>query len=245
MTEIIQLIPFDINNYKGKRISTRDGKKVTILDTNVKTRSELKIAAKIEDAGSGYEYIVMYNEKGSRCLPYATGDDLFIVSPKMEYKDGDILSCNCNDSIFIFKDYPNEEKHLASFYLSVSGYDLLEKTPYRSTDSLYPSTEQHKKRLFHILKMYGKAWDEKNKTLKDIDLSIYFKNLKYFPKQYDRVIGRKDEFDTWKADLFRCMSNSVEYKYIGYLNEYKFCIPYTDETKCLIDTNEEYKGEIT
>ena len=70
----------------------------------------------------------------------------------------------------------------------------------------------------------------------------YFKNPKFDPKTlqpFDRVLV-KTKYASWKCGLFSNINDEdSEYKYYCIGGDYVYCIPYNDDTKHLIGTNEE------
>ena len=58
-------------------------------------------------------------------------------------------------------------------------------------------------------------------------------------KAFDRVLVKDSESLTWKINLFSHINNKAEYPYCCLLSFYKYCIPYNDETKHLVETRDE------
>ena len=58
-------------------------------------------------------------------------------------------------------------------------------------------------------------------------------------KAFDRVLVKDSENLTWKINLFSHINNKAEYPYCCLLSFYKYCIPYNDETKHLVETRDE------
>ena len=86
---------------------------------------------------------------------------------------------------------------------------------------LFPSREQH---------------DWSNFTVP------WYKKDKFDPKTlkpFDKVLVRDDAIHTWKCNLFSNIIKDGSYPYKCVGNAYACCIPYNDDTKHLIGTNEE------
>ena len=59
-------------------------------------------------------------------------------------------------------------------------------------------------------------------------------------KPFDRVLVRDDSEYNWTCDLFSCIQIGGEhYKYWCIGAGFEYCIPYNDDTKHLVGTNEE------
>ena len=73
------------------------------------------------------------------------------------------------------------------------------------------------------------------------------KRSKFDPKTlkpFDKVLGRygKDEpwcCDPWYCDLFSHIGKDAHLPYLCLFSSYKYCIPYNDDTKHLVGTEEE------
>ena len=70
----------------------------------------------------------------------------------------------------------------------------------------------------------------------------WYKKSKFDPKTlkpFDRVLGRDCDNRIWKCNLFSHITeqDSFLYKCVG--NAYIYCIPYNEETKHLVGTNNE------
>ena len=58
-------------------------------------------------------------------------------------------------------------------------------------------------------------------------------------KAFDKVLVKDNESLTWKINMFSHINNKAEYPYCCLLSFYKYCIPYNDETKHLVETRDE------
>ena len=70
----------------------------------------------------------------------------------------------------------------------------------------------------------------------------WYKKDKFDPKTlkpFDKVIGRDLVSSKWECNLFSHIAESTNYPYRCIGNYYKLCIPYNDDTKHLVGTNEE------
>lgn len=70
----------------------------------------------------------------------------------------------------------------------------------------------------------------------------WYKNKKFNPntlKPFDKVLVRDDASHTWKCNLFSNIIKDGSYPYKCVGNAYTYCIPYNNNTKHLVGTNEE------
>ena len=59
-------------------------------------------------------------------------------------------------------------------------------------------------------------------------------------KPFDKVLVRDTNSQKWKIQLFsNIVELDIDYKYLCLTNPYRYCIPYNDDTKHLVWTNEE------
>lgn len=66
---------------------------------------------------------------------------------------------------------------------------------------------------------------------------------KFDPKTlqaFDRVLVRNENYQAWQCDLFSHIKNGgIQFMYRCVSSSHKCCIPYNDDTKHLVGTNEE------
>lgn len=69
------------------------------------------------------------------------------------------------------------------------------------------------------------------------------KQSKFDPKTlqpFDKVLVHDNGDDLWRCDFFNFISNTnTTFPYVGLSESYRYCIPYNDDTKHLVGTNEE------
>ena len=82
-----------------------------------------------------------------------------------------------------------------------------------------------------------RAWDDEAYEI----LGIEKKSEAPFNLQpFDKVLGIRDFCDeVWHADLFSHIDKDLNYRYVCIGWKWKYCIPYNDETKHLLGTNQE------
>lgn len=65
---------------------------------------------------------------------------------------------------------------------------------------------------------------------------------KFNPKTlqpFDKILARNGHSENWNCDIFSNINDNEPYKYNTISNYWKYCIPYNDDTKHLVGTNEE------
>ena len=102
---------------------------------------------------------------------------------------------------------------------------------------VYPATKEQRDLLFQIIKELGYKWNVETKTLeKLVEHKFDPKTLKPF----DKVLVRDSHNAVWFCKWFsHIMDLSKFYKYATTGCLYRYCIPYNDDTKHLVGTNEE------
>lgn len=58
-------------------------------------------------------------------------------------------------------------------------------------------------------------------------------------KPFDRILARNGHSENWNCDIFSNIYENEPYKYNTISNYWKYCIPYNEDTKHLVGTNEE------
>ena len=59
-------------------------------------------------------------------------------------------------------------------------------------------------------------------------------------KPFDKVLVRNENYQAWQCDLFSHIKNGgIQFMYRCVSSSHKCCIPYNDDTKHLVGTNEE------
>ena len=70
----------------------------------------------------------------------------------------------------------------------------------------------------------------------------WYKKEKFDPKMlkpFDKVLVSDEHHTRWRCSFFSHIVDQLHYKYYTSDSCYKFCIPYNDDTKHLVGTNEE------
>ena len=171
------------------------------------------------------------------------------IKKRPEFKNGDILTfCGF---IFIFKNM-----HDSLVYSHVScdtDYKdcirLNADKPFASNSFIADfkyATEEEKQQLFDALAKKGKQWDAEKKQI--VDLPKEEKKCEFKP--FDKVLVRDASTGCWRSAFFVCFDkdSGIKGNYIaltligGHSNHFHQCIPYTEETKHLLDTTDDWKG---
>ena len=164
------------------------------------------------------------------------------IQKQTEFKDGDIVTVDLDrKNIRIFKEKKNGNnicwgKYYIGFSFNNEGKRIQTFKNYTadcSSDRL--ATDSEKQQLFSALEKEGKAWDDKKKQIVDLKPKCEF-------KPFDKVLGRNEKGDVWKADFFSNYREESQYPFhcIGFNR--KYCIPYNEETSHLLGTIDEWKG---
>ena len=69
----------------------------------------------------------------------------------------------------------------------------------------------------------------------------WYKKDKFDPKTlkpFDKILVRDTIFGYWECEFFSHHMDDM-YPYVGITSSYKYCIPYNDETKYLVGTDDE------
>lgn len=161
---------------------------------------------------------------------------------KSAFKDGDILCVidNSNDYHYILIYERQDDKHIHRYVTMFEDNSLnMTKGSYLTKPKDYSTryaTEEEKLQLFDVLANIGKAWDSEKKEIVDLKPN-------WTPKTFDRVITRDFDDGVWSANIFSHMNSQGEYVSIGCVEGYAYCLPYNEETKHLLGTTDEWKGD--
>lgn len=99
---------------------------------------------------------------------------------------------------------------------------------------LRKATEEEKRLFFEIIEKNGRKWDDDKKELVRIEKKFDISSLQHF----DRVIVRDHDKQMWKCDFYNSHVKELNTPFKTITSWYKQCIPYNEETKHLVDTNE-------
>lgn len=167
------------------------------------------------------------------------------------FVDGDIIFTRAKEEfehtfISIFKEYRDDR---CVIYVAICPHDdTFHYDEYKDNFVLcYNSqileqrlaTEDEKQKLFDAIKAHGYRWNAKTKTLENLIVPKFDpKTLKPF----DKVLVRDREQGYWRINLFSHYvhnENNRRRYYCIHDISYKYCIPYNDDTKHLVGTDNE------
>lgn len=164
------------------------------------------------------------------------------------FKDGDVLSYKSaflkNRTIYIYK---YNRLMNTTYYVALSGdtdstFRISNKVEqalngYNSTARF--ATEEEKQKLFQAIKDNGYKWNAETKTLEKLVLNRFDPNTL---KPFDKVLARmsNESYNTWYADFVAEPGYTEDETplTIG-AKEANMVIPYNEDTKHLVGTNEE------
>ena len=179
--------------------------------------------------------------------------DIFKLWTIQDAKDGDILAISwwedkdLWEKIIIFKKYHSDGVKGLFSMPCVEGYGntfkngklvFKEEVPYYSrtwTCKLHPATKEQRDTFVKAMNDAGYEWDTEKKELN--------KKGGFDPKTlkpFDNVLVRDYSYDVWNCSILSHAQQKGSYNYacINGAN-WKYCIPYNDDTKHLVGTTEE------
>jgi hypothetical protein len=158
--------------------------------------------------------------------------------------DGEFYYCisnltgNRNSFIFIYKKHIlyKTKKYVA---LSVPSSILFKEddivTNNENIAELRKATEEEKQQLLDAIKVRNYEWDTNKKVLIKIEPKFDITTFKPF----DKVLVRNFDYEcVWRCTFYECFTRGMDYPFLTMHGLYKQCIPYNDETKHLVRTNE-------
>ena len=145
----------------------------------------------------------------------------------------------------ILKDCPKGTKLYSTIYGEVEFYNIVESGFYpitvRTVNGLCPCVTKYG--------MYAIDYEDRgectlfpSKTQRDWNKfsAPWYKKEKFNPKTlkpFDKVLIK--QYDTWFCDLYSYYNEDCKLCICSGLNSYLCCIPYNDDTKHLVGTNDE------
>ena len=172
-------------------------------------------------------------------------ETLEIEKTQPEFKDGDVVVVDeipfdlYSKCIFILKENLNTGEIKARAYVlyNVNKDSIFFDTPVMKLieRNIHLATDEEKQRLFDALAKKNKGWDAEKKAIVDLP-------KKYEFKTFDRVLARDTSKQKWMPDMYRYYNEDGYYPHNCFISMYKHCIPYNEETACLLGTTDEWKG---
>lgn len=183
------------------------------------------------------------------CTLFPSKDNRDWSTFRIPFKDGDFIYSESADKylwISIFKEYFNDGQK--------THVDLCVKSNIIYTDSDAPfcnrtddeveyqrlATDEEKQQLLEALHSEGYNWNAEAKKIEKIEED----KPKWNPdtlQPFDKVLIRDDDSQYWIGNLYLYTDKETdsEYPYSCINDSVKYCIPYNDETKHLLGTNQE------
>lgn len=166
---------------------------------------------------------------------------------KFAWNKGDVLSCGV-DNLCIFEKWANKE--YTEFYAKFVTPNYSGNTFKTEKWSKETNEAVIKQYISNIEEFKGGKLNlstleiEKHPEFKDGDAEK--KQLVDLPKKcefkaFDRVLVRDIIDNMWVPDIYRFYQEG-DYPYHCCSNDYKYCIPYNEDTKHLLGTTDEWKG---
>lgn len=183
-----------------------------------------------------YELSKKFIKKVEKYYGCSIDPKTFSISDYEDFKDGDVLATNESKffakCIFIFsRRLSNKFFYHALFNTNSRGF--YKKGDFELDNRPHLATDEEKQILFSAFRKNNKRWDEKCKKVVCILHDDVF-------KAFDRVLVRDTDSENWNAALFSHKEGNLFYIANG---SYKLqCLPYNENTKHLLGTNEYYKN---
>lgn len=155
-------------------------------------------------------------------------------------KDGDVLCCE-SGWMCIFKLLNNNTNTFSSYcFMDRDKYFFNSGNECHTLDIayngfIYPATKEQYDLFFQKIREAGYKWNVKTKTLEKL---VKHKFDPKTLKPFDKVLVRDTIFGYWECEFFSHHMDDT-YPYVGITSSYKYCIPYNDETKYLVGTDDE------
>lgn len=233
-------IPFEVEKAKRIQSGIEEGKIVSdggyearIICWDKKDSDYPLVALVMRD---GKESVYNYTNKG--CVNFGGISsllDLVLLVPETSlYKEGDILKTF--NSFFIFKELSGAK---CKCYAAYKNGDIYFPTLKDSSDNYWATqlniigyaSEEDKQKFIKALK--------KHNDLTSFKCLKNFFGIQYCFEPFQKVLVRFRDGDTWEASLFSHLRNSNKnepFCTVGGIN-YAQCIPYNEETKHLLGTD--------
>lgn len=238
-------VPFDVemakkitNGEVEGRVVTRDGRSVMIFCFGRKGKSPIiTLVLVYGNKGEFHPYMLYGRLKPEKEYRF----DLMLEIPEyMTFKDGDILYARTNLFWYVFIYMNNgKDKTYTCAALDEKGMLWIENNRVTDNDDILElrlATESEKQKLIDALKA---SKDPKAKDCLRM-LGIEVKPECEF-KPFDKVIVRDGDRGKWKADFFSHKIEGNSFPYICVSESHKYCIPYNDQTKHLLGTNDNWE----
>lgn len=152
----------------------------------------------------------------------------------MTYKDGDVL-ISSDGNPFIYKNISNG--YISAYYgITDVGNEVFDS---RNFTSLIKGKANEAQRKVIIDALKASKQPVAKEYLKRF-FNIEVKQECEF-KPFDKVIVRDGDRGKWKADFFSHKIEDNSFPYICVSDSHKYCIPYNDQTKHLLGTNDNWE----
>ena len=235
-------VPFDVemakkitNGEVKGRVVTRDGKKARIVCCDKIDEYSPIIALFEYDKKEVIETFMIDGRWSCDDEGEVSNLDLFLEVPEyMTYKDGDVL-ISSDGNPFIYKNISNG--YISAYYgITDVGNEVFDS---RNFTSLIKGKANEAQRKVIIDALKASKQPVAKEYLKRF-FNIEVKQECEF-KPFDKVIVRDGDRGKWKADFFSHKIEDNSFPYICVSDSHKYCIPYNDQTKHLLGTNDNWE----
>lgn len=246
-------VPFDVEMAKKITNGEVEGRVVTRDDGNARiicwdAEGDQPIIALIKYHDKEYPHSFCLNGllQDGDCL---NGDLMLEIPEYMTFKDGDILASDCGAFVYNGNyEFYRESVHYGAYCginscggLNIIGDKILEEknSSWTSFKGTRLATEQEKQKLIEALKASKEP--KAKECLKMLGIKVK-PECKFKP--FDKVLARDSKSNEWKIDIFREFTadgGSEGYRYNCFYDNWNYCIPYNDQTKHLLGTNDNWE----
>lgn len=183
--------------------------------------------------------VIEYNNEGKL---YSNNAAIQVLTPskkmkdwsKFAWKEGDFL-VNTTDKFFpkivVFKKFVDEDYSTFESTCGLTSETKLVKYSIQSTLSYCKMKNEDSIRI---------AKEKIDELLREEEAA---NSPDHTFQPFDKVLVRDDEQDYWKPNLFGFKEDDDDFPYITVSGCYAQCIPYNENTKHLLRTNEPYKED--
>lgn len=185
---------------------------------------------------------------GAECGLFPSKDNRDWSTFRRPFKEGDFIYTECNSGnewISIYKFRSEEGLHItyANFNKNDETIDITHKRGLcEDKDIKYQrlATDAEIEQLINALHTIGYNWNNEAKKFEDIEED----KPKWNPdtlQPFDKVLIRDEDSEYWDGDfyLYTDKESGSNFIYSCVSSNYKICIPYNDDTKHLLGTNQE------
>lgn len=244
-------IPFDLemakritNKEEDGKIVTRNGESVRILAFDRKDEYR-PIIALVNNGEMEFVYALDIDGKESAGGIIGKRDLLISVPELPTFKDGDFLTSG-KGFVFIHNGKSCDIQLGAYVGETAERRIKIAETPDRWTNKntcRFSTTNEKETFLNRLQKELGLQWNPETKLLEKYQNHSNSENIgkEYNLEPFQKVLCRDNVKNKWTGDLFLFKENDGRFYCVRF--NWSYCIPYNEQTKHLLNTNENWEDE--